>query len=217
MKAQCERCQAEVELSFAPAPGGIVVSCPACKASYFVASVQDSPARAPEGDQECPKCGLRQPRAEACRRCGLVFARWTGEARKEAADGEAALLWAACEVTWDDPARHDAFISYCNRSAQFSYAAGRYRAAQAARGPAAEPVASRSLERIEKLALSALQLSSRRELPVEAKLPYRNAVLMLAGALLLIVMGLLWALLRQQHRPAEPPERIVPVVPRGRS
>ncbi len=229
MKAQCEKCQAQVELSFAPASGGIDVTCPACQASYFVAATtagREATAtpvpRPAAGEQECPKCGLQQPRADSCRRCGLVFVRWKGAvaeegvpADAEAERREAALLWSACEASWDEPARHDAFIAYCQRTAQFPYAAGRYRATQAARGAAAEPVATRALERVEKLALTTLKLASRRELVVETKLPYRSAMVLLAVALFLIVGGLFWAVFRQQQRANadDPPDRVMPVVP----
>jgi len=225
VKARCERCQAEVELAFAPAAAGIDVSCPACGATYFVPSAAPAspPPRPGEGEQECPKCGLIQPRADSCRRCGLVFVRWKGTTSapsepgadaSEAERREAESLWAACESVWDDPSRHDAFLAFCQRTVQFRYAAGRYRAAQAGRGAAAEPAASRALERIEKLAITALELSSRRDRVVEPKLPYRNAVALLAIALLLVVGGLLWASFRQAKKgEGGEGEKLTPVLP----
>ena len=213
MKADCERCREEVELSFAPAPGGIDVTCPKCGATYFVASAAPAPQVAPADGSGCPKCGAAR-RGEACQRCGLVFARWKGEASERAEAGEAAALWAACEADWDDPARHDAFLACCQRTAQFPFAAARYRAARASRGAAAEPAASRALERIEKLALTALQLSSPRAPGSAGGLPYKNAMAVLAVVLFLIVGGLLWAIFKQQARgPDDVEERVVPALP----
>jgi hypothetical protein len=223
VKAECERCHEQVDLSFAPATGGIDVTCPSCKATYFVPSEASPPASSRPGpdEQECPKCGLVQPRADACRRCGLIFVRWKGGAAEDT-DGsdaerrEAAALWAACEAAWDDSARHDAFIAYCQRTAQFPYAAGRYRATQSARGAAAEPAASRGLERIEKLAVASLELAgaARRAGGEAATTPYKGAMVMIVLALFLLAGGLLWAIFYQDRRGGrgdDIEERVVPV------
>ena len=226
MKAECERCHASVELAFAPVAGGIQVSCPACHETYFGASGEKkaapaapAPAPAPAvAAADCPKCGLAgaRDRGEACPRCGLVFARWTGgDAAATATDVEAAALWSAVEADWDDPARHDAFLAFCQRTAQFPFAAARYRAAQAARGAAAEPHAARALERLSKLAFTALELSAKREPREPARAPYRNTMAVLGLVLILIVGGLVWAIFYQQTKATkldEGDDRVVPAV-----
>ncbi len=138
MKAQCERCKEIVALEFRVTGGGIEVSCPGCEARYFVAEkkpapdvpeARPEPAPALEGGTTCPKCGARQPAGEACRKCGLVYAKWKGEASIPAIGDarEAASLWARCEEVWSDEARHDAFVDFCRRAGVLAYAAARYR------------------------------------------------------------------------------------------
>lgn len=219
MKTRCASCGAEVELVFAPVPGGIQVTCPLCTNVSFVAAgvpdVPQAPPRPGAGEKDCPKCGEIQPEAAACRRCGLVFVRWKGGAGLAQADAEAARLWTACEQAWDDPARHDAFIQLCQRTAQLPLAAGRYRAAGQARG-ASDPVTRRALERIEKLALTTLELSAQRERQVERRLPYRKTLVVMAALLGLVALGLAWAVFKQQQRAgrgADVPDRVVPVAP----
>jgi ribosomal protein S27E len=224
VKTRCASCDAEVELVFAPAPGGIQVTCPACRTTSFVpasAPGADAAASAPparEGETTCPKCGEIQPVAAACRRCGLVFARWTGGAAAAEDDAEATRLWAACEAGWDDPSQHDAFIAFCHRRGDLPLAAGRYRAAGQARG-AKDSQVTRALARIEKLALTTLELSAPRERRAEKNAPYRNALLVLAALLVLVALGLVWAVFKQQQRAgraADEPDRVVPVTPVSR-
>jgi hypothetical protein len=228
MKAECERCHESVELSFAPVAGGTQVSCPACKQEYFVASdvvdVTVPPVAVLEPlAADCPKCGLAgaRQRGEACARCGLVFNRWsyalptfsTGD------DDAAAAVWSAVEANWDDSARHDAFLVLCQRTAQLPYAAARYRAAQAARGAAAEPQATRALERMSKLAFTALELSAKREPREPTRVPYRNTMAVLGLVLVLIVGGLIWAIFYQQTKATkldEGEDRVLPAVPQVR-
>ena len=225
MKTQCPGCGASVELVFAPVPGGIQVTCPDCRRTSFVAASAPSPpaaeaARAPRaraGEKECPKCGEVQPEADACRRCGLVFARWQGGAVAAAddVDAEAARLWATCEAAWDEPSRHDAFIAFCQQRAQLPLAAARYRTAGLARG-ADDAMVTRALARLSKLALTTLELSAQRERPVERALPYRKTLTVLVALLGLLALGLVWAVFKQQQRAgrgADTPDRVLPAIP----
>jgi hypothetical protein len=239
VKARCEACGVEGELRFvvavAGAGAGIDVTCDACGARTFVpagaagaqgaAATQGAPSepatvRPKEGEQECPKCGEVQPAASACRRCGLVFVRWKGGAGEAGGeDAEAARLWEAVEVSWTDAARHDAFIAHCQRTQQFPLAAGRYRvAASGARG-ANDPFVVRSLERIEKLALTTLELSAQRErgaAGASGPLPYRNTMMALVALVALVALALVWTMLRQQQRAERQlrePEGVQPVQP----
>src|SRR5262249_57088289 len=112
VKAQCEKCKEIVPLVFGADEGGIRVSCPSCEAEYKVpftsASTSTTASEPPVAPSEmtCPKCGEGQKKAAACRRCGLVIAKWRGGERPDS-DG----LFAACLEQWDDAARHDAFVA----------------------------------------------------------------------------------------------------------
>jgi hypothetical protein len=129
VKAQCERCKEIVPLEFSVGIGGIEVSCPSCKETYFVRGTGTQPAASP-AEVTCPKCGAGQKASDACRRCGLVFANWdpAKAAGPEVSDAtEAAALWDRCLEDWDDGARHEAFIEHCRRSGVLALAAARYR------------------------------------------------------------------------------------------
>jgi hypothetical protein len=104
VKAQCDRCKEIVPLTFRAQSGGIEVTCPSCDATYFVAeTAAPAPAPAPvagpvaadiappaSSDQmTCPKCGDVQKPAQACRRCGLIIARWTQLAQAVSAGASA--------------------------------------------------------------------------------------------------------------------------------
>jgi hypothetical protein len=132
-----------------------------------------------------------------------------------ASDAEVARLWAACEAAWDDPSRHDAFIAFCQRHMLLPLAAGRYRGAGQARG-ASDPAVTRALARIEKLALTTLELSAQRERHEERRSPYRKSLVVLVALLGLLALGLVWAVFKQQQRAGrvgDPPDRVTPVTP----
>jgi hypothetical protein len=82
------------------------------------------------GDR-CPKCGrARADGADACARCGLVFARWTTKLHRavdRSLDPESEILWVALLETWGDDARHDAFVKHCVRVGRLQNAGMRYR------------------------------------------------------------------------------------------
>lgn len=153
MKAQCDRCKEIVPLEFAVESAAIRVRCPACAAEYTVeATVTTAPRRrepppslsaprvAVDGEMTCPKCGEVQRKAAACRRCGLIIARWKpdsvsaepvlGDAR------EAAELWKQVEASWSDGALHEAFIDHCRKAGALAYAAARYRQSSSRPGAA---------------------------------------------------------------------------------
>ncbi|MBI2893028.1 MAG: hypothetical protein HYY06_05715 [Deltaproteobacteria bacterium] len=102
----------------------------------------------------CPKCGHTQSAAEACDRCGVVFARYD-PARAEAPSDEAArALWDAAVAAWDDDAKHRGFVQYCTAMGLYSYAAQQYGAAR--RDEGREARAARELSRLALLAEQAL-------------------------------------------------------------
>src|SRR5262249_26638526 len=144
MKAQCDKCKEIVALVFKTEPGGIRVTCPSCDAQYSVAAAEtdaDADADADTAtdtatatatdtvtatapDAACPKCGEPQKAAAACRRCGLAVAKWPTWNDPDAGDSSivlgdvraAAALFDLCLASWDDAARHDAFLAHCERA-----------------------------------------------------------------------------------------------------
>lgn len=82
-------------------------------------------------DERCPKCSHKKNAAgaEACPRCGLVFALWKpDEAPKVVSLDEAAeALWAKAVADWANPAAHDAFLKHCSVMGMLSAAGRRYR------------------------------------------------------------------------------------------
>jgi hypothetical protein len=180
MKAQCEKCKEIVALEFDLAEGGIRVYCGACGQSFAVAArahgegagratpaasaPRAEPRSAPRSDDDgvsCPKCGVTQPRGEACRACGLVFAKWRGPEAladtplPELGDARvASALWTACQEAWDDAQRHDAFVDHCQRTQSFALAAQRYRT-RLARAPG-DVVAEERLQQIRQAAEASL-------------------------------------------------------------
>jgi hypothetical protein len=219
VKAQCERCKEIVELRFALGSGGIDVECPECQARYFVPAPVVGQEAPPATGKPCPKCGHRQLGGEACKKCGLVFSRWTGSTTVLDDDAEGAALWARVVESWGDPARHDAVLAWVQRSTQFAWLAGKYRVAREERGAAAEPAVSTSLARIEKLALTTLVMSGSRK-PGEAegagKTPYKKSMVVLMVLLVVLGVGLVAALMMRKPPSEDRFEPAGPAVPRMR-
>jgi len=101
---------------------------------------------------------VRAPGGTACARCGLVYARWSGEtgAALGAAplDEEGTRLWTALEAGWHEDERHDRFIKHC-ASARLLGAAGRQYRAALDRAPG-DAIALRMQQRIVAMASLAL-------------------------------------------------------------
>jgi hypothetical protein len=135
----------------------------------------------------CPKCGTEQPADDACRRCGLIYAKWHGGAGEgEPYAGIAGELWAACEESWDDATRHNAFLLFCRREGSLPYAAGRYRAALQQRG-GNDPVATARLAELVKLAEFAAQAEVAKDgARRRSRGPYASAIAFVLGAVALL-------------------------------
>ena len=213
MKVQCDRCKEIVRLEFALRGQGIAVHCPECGADYELAATGVGPApagaeaaRPPAGGMRCAKCGEAQPRAESCRRCGLVQERWRGPlhaadaAEVDLADARAAAaLWQACEDGWTDEGRHDAFLLYCQKMGGYAYAAARYRAARQERGEG-DAVAAARLKQITSLVEFSLMKPPKAAAAKEAA-PFRKTVVLLVVLLLAIVGGVIYALVVRHLEP----------------
>ncbi|MDX2021438.1 MAG: hypothetical protein SF187_14445 [Deltaproteobacteria bacterium] len=82
-------------------------------------------------DDRCPKCNHKKasPAAQACPRCGLVFALWKPEEAPQvvALDEAAEALWAKAVADWNNTDAHDAFLKHCSVLGMLSAAGRRYR------------------------------------------------------------------------------------------
>jgi hypothetical protein len=205
VKVQCELCREIVVLAdFTPSAEGISIHCPACDGTYFVPAPRPDPGRdgaapgpapppaastgEPAAGDACPKCGRRQPPADACRHCGLVFALWDpASAPTAAGDEEARRLFARAEEAWGETARHEAFIEHCSRTAQLPYAARRYRE-RLTRNPD-DAVARAQQARV--VTITELTYLTRPRELADAPWPHRGALIGLVIAVFLLLLGLL--------------------------
>jgi hypothetical protein len=209
VKVQCERCKEIVLFEFAVTPAGVDVSCGACGERYHVPETAGAAPSVPlpTGEMLCPKCAEAQPPAAACRRCGLVQAKWRGleqapelsmgidaEVNLEAAR-EPSLRWEACLARWDDATAHEAFLAACQQAGSFAFAAARYRSALQDRG-GHDPVAESRLKQVRSLAEFALLRPTRATDPAGAAeaSPYRNTVIVLTLGVALIAAGFVYLL-----------------------
>ncbi len=138
MKFLCDECSRLLEIKeFQLREGALVLVCPACRHEGRVApaGVPDrKPApvlelakpRPPPTGPLCPKCGAPHPEAaEACARCGLVFALFKPE--NLALPEPLEELWREAEAHWSEPERHAAFLAACGSADVLSEAVRRYR------------------------------------------------------------------------------------------
>jgi hypothetical protein len=167
----------------------------------------------------CPKCGTEQAAATACRRCGLLRARFADArvAADEAVvppDAMAAGLWAHAARDFADLKAHEAFVNHCQASGQIAHAAARYRQARIDRGAEAEPAAGAMLERIGKLAALQLTVSAH---PDGAKRRARKTLMTVVLVVMLVTGVIVLILLMQKtdalrHRPSPDVDEAVPVI-----
>ncbi len=81
MKIQCPSCQYQGNVPDDKVPeNGINVNCPKCKSKFLIN--REAPPEFTIDDQPlspqifCPKCGEKQPVAETCVKCGIVFSKF---------------------------------------------------------------------------------------------------------------------------------------------
>lgn len=200
MKLQCDLCREIVVADFAVVGSGIEVRCPSCEKSFTVTPTRvagqtisfAAPAAAsakPRGEMRCPKCGDEQPKAPACRSCGLLADRMGDFARDRDVEvpPEVAAAWRAVEASWPDDTLHDRFIEAVAIQVAYPYAAGRYREALRLRPD--DRRAAENLARVARMAEATLLASATRKPGATAK-PYRTTLVMMAIVILLMVVGL---------------------------
>jgi hypothetical protein len=235
VRVECESCRELVVASFAIDGHAVRATCPACRhvmhvsegsapggsgpegarpegADAITAPVKEpaeaprrAPADAPDEASLCPKCGaVRGSDVIACGSCGLTVARMAAyvDARDAAVPDPVRDAWTRATAAWDDGARHDDLLRLVASHNAYAWAAGRYRT----RGD--DAVARRQLERLRRAAEATLLASATVRPTADAK-PYRGTAGVLAVLVVVIVVGLLYAVVIRDHpssraRPASP-------------
>lgn len=124
--------------------------------------------------------------------------------------------WERVEAAWEDPAAHDELLRLTTLHGCYAWAAARYRDRRGEAGPpfreigdARDPIAERQLDRIRRAAEVAL-LTSGAPRPERGRTPYKSTKLLLVVVIIMIVIGLAYAMY-QQMKPQQAPATRRPV------
>ncbi|MCB9549299.1 MAG: hypothetical protein H6706_26140 [Myxococcales bacterium] len=189
-------------------PGGFGFTCQVCGEATILAPRDPAPraaAPAPESGVTCPKCGHHQDDAEACHRCGLLFAlAASGQvvlsdplAGRPEAEGLRAR-WADLAGRLDDEAGHRAFIELCAAANALEFAGQCYRRLTPPGGEEDERVADYR-QRVIKAAMARVGLLEQRALGRQSRL--RGLFILTLAALIVLGFAIGYYLLtRHQAR-----------------
>ena len=161
----------------------IRLACPACSAEQRLAATGAADGPAEEGgaragpEPGCPKCGHPRGGAEACSRCGLVFARWDA-LTPEDDPPHLVTAWQALETRWEDDDAHRRFVDRCLAEGALAFAARRYRSRD-------DETARRQLTTLTTIAVQTL-----RGVTTRPRLSPRGARLLGLLVLALVLVGL---------------------------
>lgn len=233
MRVECESCRALVPASFAIEDDTVRATCAIChhvmsmpEASSDAAvharvgararaageAGDDAPDTAPIDARgqapPCPRCGAPCPgEATACPACGLTVARMAGyiSARDAAVPAPVREAWARAAADWGDAARHDQLLQLVVTHNAYAWAAGRYRT----RGR--DAIALRQLDRLGRAAEATLLASATARPDAVAK-PYRATTGVLATFIVVIAVGLWYAMVVRDH-PLPSSTRPIPARP----
>lgn len=130
------------------------------------------------------------------------------QARDEDVPASLRTAWENVEAAWDKPAAHEAVLELTVHHAAFAWTAARYRDAKATFGASAE----QHLARIRKSAEATLLASATAARDNQPK-PYKSTLWVLGLAVLLILLGLMYAVyVRAKNesaaRPVSPPSQV---------
>jgi hypothetical protein len=144
-----------------------------------------------EPGQGCPKCGKKHlPEAEACSRCGLIFALWKEtEPALVPLDDRGTELWKKAQEHWSYSACHEEFLKHCLQTDRLA-AAGRLYRERLDENPRDVVAAQMQSQVLAKAALS-LSIQKRQPLQPVTRTPWFWAILLVAMALG-IAGGLFW-------------------------
>jgi len=145
----------------------------------------------------CPKCGSLQAIAVACRKCGLTTTLMPKFREQDSASQPEPVTraWIACELDWNDPAKHEKFTAAVVEHNAFAYAARQYRAAAAKR--ADDPTALAQIERLGKMAEAALKATAALR-PEKSTNPYKGTTILLVACVVALVFGLIYAVISKR-------------------
>ena len=224
MKLQCDLCREIVAADFAVAGDGIDVHCPACEKIFRVGATRGAavvelkkPRPAPPAGEQamtCPKCEDVQPSAPACRSCGLLASRMADfvRDRDSRVAPEVVAAWQALDAAWSDTEAHDRFIKIVASSMAYPWAARRYREALRLRPD--DRLAAEQLARLARMAEATLFASGTKRAEAKPK-AYRGALTLLAAMLILVFVGLGYAILTRNLQEDPPAPAPAPPVQKG--
>jgi hypothetical protein len=201
-------CREIVVAELAIVEGCIEVHCPSCKGTFRVvpaAAATVAPAKPAEvidgPSMQCPKCGLAQREADACRACGLLAANMADFTAKDLAGAppEVAAAWEACTADWTDTSRHEELARTAAAHDAYAWVARRYHDRLRA-DPADAIAAARqaAIARITEASLRAGAVTRAHRTTgapgAPAPTPYRSSVTVLIALVLLVATGTIYAL-----------------------
>ena len=100
--------------------------------------------------------------------------------------------WDAAVAAWDDASKHDALLALVATHSCYAWAAGKYKTR------AGDPIADKALERLRKAA-TATMLATATVRPEQTQMPYRNTLMVLLVLVIMIGVGVVYAMSRQHH------------------
>jgi hypothetical protein len=115
----------------------------------------------------------------------------------------ARAAWERARAAWDDPAAHDELLRLTNLHGCYAWVAARYREVRGD-GDALDPVADRQLDRVRRAAEAALLASGTPRAAPQNK-TYRSTVLLLGLIMIMIVIGVVYAMYRRTQAVSEDP------------
>ena len=104
--------------------------------------------------------------------------------------------WDDAVAHWDEPARHDALLAAVVSTTTFAWAAAKYKERTG------DPIADKYLERLRKAAMATMMVTATPR-PDDAKVPYRNTMLVLVVLLILIGVGVIYAKVHEHNTATE--------------
>jgi hypothetical protein len=204
---ECESCKQLVVATFAADGTAVRATCPSCGAVMSTQSTPAAPPAPPEGatraaGERCPKCATARHGERACPSCGLAADKMASYGDVRDADIPAAVraAWEHVTAAWDDEARHDALWELVSTNGCHAWAAGRYRAASLERP--GDPIAPRRIERIRRAAEATLVATAAVKRAPGS--PYRATTGILALLIVMLVIGLLYAVFRSRQTVDDP-------------
>ncbi|HTJ44899.1 MAG TPA: hypothetical protein VL463_22485 [Kofleriaceae bacterium] len=225
MKVQCDLCKEIVVAGLSIRGDEIAVHCPACDGTFTVgtsaapAQQKDvAPPKIEDGPtMTCPKCGVVQRPADACRSCGLLASRMPDfVATEDLPAAEVAAGWAACEAAWNDNAAHEALARLASAHNAYAYVARRYR--ERVKKNADDSIAAGRLAAITRMTEASLRAGAtarndRAPLVPGAppRKPYRASLTVLVMLVVLVAAGTVYALVTTPTE--EPAAAPIPVQP----